>query len=70
MNKCLLCSTKTDGRPAFYADRDWYVGMFENEMDISYYPKGSDEIVPITFPIIVRVAEESCGKKGVNHEIQ
>ena len=44
MNKCLLCSTKTDGRPAFYADRDWYVGMFENEMDISYYPKGSDEI--------------------------
>ena len=31
MNKCLLCSTKTDGRPAFYADRDWYVGMFENE---------------------------------------
>ena len=60
MNKCLLCSTKTDGRPAFYADRDWYVGMFENEMDISYYPKGSDEIVPITFPINYC---PSCGRE-------
>ena len=60
MNKSLLCSTKTDGRPALYADRDWYVGMFVNEMDISYYPKGSDEIVPITFPINYC---PSCGRE-------
>ena len=51
MSKCLLCSAQKQGRPAFYADREFWVGLSENEMDISYWPKGSDEVVPICFPI-------------------
>ena len=51
VSKCLICSKQKQGRPALYADREFWVGLSHNEMDVSYWPKGSDEVVPICFPI-------------------
>jgi len=51
MNKCLLCSTEKRGRPAFYASEEWYVGLTDDELDITYYPNDNSGPIPIAFPI-------------------